>query len=444
MIVGSVDIRGGHAVQLVGGEALAIDAGDPTPWVTGLGRAADVAIIDLDAAIGTGSNEETIRPLLRLARCRVGGGIRSAAAAIRWLDAGADKVILGTAATPEVLSELPADRVIAALDARHGEVVVEGWRRGTGATVEERMAALAPYVGGFLVTLVESEGRLGGIDMQRVAALRAAAGARQLTVAGGVTTPAEVAAIDRLGADCQVGMALYSGRFDMADALAACLTSDRPDGLWPTVVVDRRGNALGLVYSSVDSLRVALRDGVGAYWSRKRGLWVKGATSNATQRLVRVDLDCDRDSLRFVVDQTPPGFCHTGSWSCFGGRTGLDQLASTLAARAADAPRGSYTRRLLDDAALLRAKLHEEVDELLAAETADDAAHEAADVVYFALVAALARGADLGAIEAKLDERAMRVSRRPGNAKPNTVGAASGDHTETVLSDARTTESDDD
>src|SRR5690606_28351127 len=117
-------------------------------------------------------------------------------------DAGARKVILGTAAKPEILSQLPRQRVIAALDARHGEVVVEGWTKGTGASIEARIEALRPHVGGFLVTFVEREGRLEGIDLDRVREVVEAAGSDcRVTVAGGVTTPEDVGAIDRLGAD---------------------------------------------------------------------------------------------------------------------------------------------------------------------------------------------------------------------------------------------------
>ncbi len=418
MIIPSIDLMGGHAVQLVGGKRLALDAGDPRPIADRFKLAGEVAVIDLDAALGQGDNRAVIGELLGRARCRVGGGIRSVDAALDWLDAGAEKVILGTAARPEVLRELPRDRVIAALDAIDGEVVVDGWRTRTGATVIDRMAALRDLVGGFLVTFVEREGRLGGGRVDQVAALVEAAGEARVTVAGGVTTAEEIAEIDRLGADAQVGMALYKGHLHLADAVAAPLRSDRPDGLWPTVVCDPHGVALGLAYSDRESLRTAMDRGVGAYHSRSRGLWVKGATSGATQRLLAVDLDCDRDALRFTVEQAEPGFCHQSTWSCWGEAAGLPQLARTLAERVEEAPPGSYTRRLLDDPALLRAKLLEEAGELASAEGRDDVAWEAADVIYFAMVAATRAGVTLPEIEAHLYRRARRVRRRKGDAKP--------------------------
>ena len=418
MIVPSIDLMGGQTVQLVGGEKKALDAGDPVPIAERFRLAGEIAVIDLDAALGKGDNAALIERVLKVAPCRVGGGIRSVDAALRWLDAGASKVILGTAAKPELLRELPRERVIAALDAKHGEVVVEGWTKGTGAGIRERMLELRAHVGGFLVTFVEKEGRLGGTNLDQVAALVEAAGDAKVTIAGGVTTPEEVAALDRLGADAQVGMAIYTGRMDLGDAIAAPLTSDRPDGLWPTVVVDEHGVALGLCWSNAESLRVAVAERRGVYWSRTRGLWRKGETSGATQELLHVGLDCDRDALRFVVRQAEPGFCHEATWSCWGGVGGLPSLARTLAARAADAPAGSYTRRLLDDPALLRAKLLEEAGELADARERDHVAAEVADVVYVALVAAARAGVPLAAVERELDRRSLRVRRRKGDAKP--------------------------
>lgn len=419
MIVPSIDLLGGSTVQLVGGEEKALDAGDPRPLLDRFSRVGEVAVIDLDAARGErDTNEALVSDLCRRADVRVGGGIRSLDAARRWLDRGAARIILGTAATPKLLSELPRERTIAAVDARDGEVVVEGWRKGTGDGLLERVARLAPFVSGFLVTFVEREGRLGGTDMARAREVVRAAGDARVTIAGGVTTPEEVAALDALGADAQVGMALYRGQLGLADAVFAALSSERSDGLVPTVVTDRAGRALGQCWSSLRSLRVALERGVGAYESRRRGLWVKGETSGATQRLVRVDADCDRDALRFVVDQDGPGFCHLGTATCWGGAKGLDALERGVRARLAEAPEGSYTRRLFEEPGLLGAKLVEEAGELRDARGRDEVVHEAADVLYFVAAALAREGVSFDEIERELDLRARRITRRGGDAKP--------------------------
>jgi phosphoribosyl-ATP pyrophosphohydrolase/phosphoribosyl-AMP cyclohydrolase len=412
MLVPSIDLEAGSAVQLIGGEAKALDAGDPRPLARRFGRVGEIAVVDLDAALGRGSNAALIEELIDLARCRVGGGIRDVAAAIRWLDRGARQVVLGTAARPEILAKLPRERVVAALDARDGEVVVEGWRKRTGERVLERIAALRDLVGGFLVTFVEREGRLQGTDLAFARQIRDAAGMAAVTIAGGISSVEEVRELDRLGCDAQVGMALYTGRLGLAEAFAAPLTSDRPDGLWPTVVVDERGTALGLCFSDLESLIAALEQGRGVYRSRSRGLWVKGETSGATQELLGIDADCDRDALRFTVRQEPPGFCHLNTRTCWGADRGLGALARRLAERKIAAPAGSYTAKLLADPDLLAAKLREEAAELAAAENREHAIEEAADVFYFTLATLARHGIDVAEVEAALDRRALKVTRR--------------------------------
>lgn len=424
MIIPSIDLQGGHAVQLVGGKQLEIDAGDPRPIAEQFGRVGEVAVIDLDAAMGTGSNRDVIQELIGSISCRVGGGIRNVQTAIDWLDAGASKVILGTAAEPEILKELPRERVIAALDADQGEIVVEGWKKRTGRTITDRIQKLREYVGGFLITFVEHEGRLGGLPTERIKEIVELAGDARVTVAGGVATPDDIAQADRLGADAQVGMALYSGRFDLADGYTAPLRTDREDGLWPTIVSDEHGVALGLVYSSLESVRESLNTGRGTYFSRSRnGLWVKGLTSGDTQEVLRIDADCDRDALRFTVRQSGSGFCHLKQTTCFGQDAGVTQLNRTIQDRFQSPEPGSYTARLRDDPELLKSKLLEEVHELIEAESPAEAAWEAADVLYFTLAAAQARGASLAEIERELNSRSKKITRRPGNAKPQ--GASS-------------------
>ena len=418
MIVPSIDLQNGAAVQLIGGEEKALDAGDPVPLAESFGLVGEIAVIDLDAAMGTGSNREVIDRLCSMARCRVGGGVRDVETAIRRLDAGAAKIILGTAARPEVLRQLPRERVIAALDARHGEVVVEGWKKGTGADVFDRIEELRDLVSGFLITIIEREGRMGGVDLDLAKRLCEVRGEARLTLAGGVRAAEEIAALDALGVDAQVGMALYTGAISLADALAAPLRSDRPDGLWPTVVVDERGEALGLAYSNRESLREAVETKSGVYFSRSRDeVWRKGATSGHTQQLLRVDLDCDRDALRFTVQQSGPGFCHLDRFSCWGEARGLTRLQRTIQDRAASPVPGSYTDRLFNDRALLASKIEEEARELIEAESRDEVVWEAADLLYFLAVKLRAHDLSIADVERELDQRALKVSRRPGDAK---------------------------
>ncbi|KAI9705889.1 MAG: trifunctional histidinol dehydrogenase [Candelina mexicana] len=204
--------------------------------------------------------------------------------------------------------------------------------------------------------------------------------------------------------------------------LLANAHSDRTDELLPTVVTDGRGVALGLVYSSAESVSESLRTGRGVYQSRKRGLWYKGESSGDVQELVRISLDCDSDCLRFVVKQKGRGFCHLGATTCFGQYTGLSRLQQTLQSRKASAPEGSYTARLFKDPGLLRAKIMEEAEELCNAPTKESTAFEAADLIYFALTKCVAAEVSLEDVERNLDAKSIKVKRRKGDAKPPWAG----------------------
>lgn len=418
MIVPSIDIIKGHAVQLVGGEKFELDAGNPIPLAEKFRIAGDIAVIDLDAAMGKGNNRKVIEKLCRIARCRVGGGIRDVETALRWLDAGAEKVIIGTKASPEFLKQLPKERVMAALDARHGEVVTEGWTKKTGIRIEEKMKELSPFVSGFLITFVEREGRLQGTDLDYVKKLRALTNVR-LTIAGGVTTVQEIAALDALGADAQVGMALYKNQMDLGEAICApLLPSTMSVGhLWPTVVVDETGVALGLVWSNRESVMAAVREQKGIYHSRTRGLWVKGETSGATQELLGIALDCDRDALCFRVRQKDPGFCHLKTRTCFGPDQGLGKLFRAITQRKKTAPAKSYTKRLFKEKKLLDSKIVEEAKELTRAKNKTEVILEASDVLYFTLVKMAKAGVSLQEVADELEFRSLKISRRGGEAK---------------------------
>lgn len=410
MLIPSIDIVDGSTVQLVGGETKALDAGDPMAVLGRFSRVGEVAVVDIDAARGDGDNSDLIAAMCRTARIRVGGGIRDVDRARHWLDVGARRIVIGTAAHESLLSELPADRVIVALDAREGQVVTHGWRQETGQGLIDSVRRFAGLCGGFLVTFVEREGRMGGTDLELARRVVEVAGDSRVTIAGGITRPDEIAELDRLGADAQIGMALYTGRLGLAEAFAAPVLSDRPDGLWPTVVVDEHDIALGLVYSSQESLDKALETGKGVYHSRKRGVWVKGASSGTTQDLIEVSTDCDRDTLRFRVRQKDH-FCHLGTRTCWGEDRGLPRLERRLRSMSHDRPAGSNTVRLLDDSPLLDAKILEEAAELTAPDA--EVAPEAADLVYFALVKSVAAGVSVEDIERILDHRELRITRRP-------------------------------
>ncbi|PWW80232.1 tri-functional histidine biosynthesis protein [Tuber magnatum] len=234
----------------------------------------------------------------------------------------------------------------------------------------------------------------------------------------------DVEAIGKLAAtpivaaeELTVDLVREPAKLSIGDIILAAVSSDRPDKLISTLVTDEAGIALGLVYSSPESVKESLKTGTGVYQSRKRGLWYKGATSGAVQELVRIDLDCDADCLRFVVRQKGKGFCHLETATCFGEYRGLSRLQETLTSRKESAPTGSYTARLFSDEKLLRAKIMEEAEELCQARAEEDIAFEAADLIYFALTKCIGAGVSFQDIERNLDAKSLKVTRRKGDAK---------------------------
>lgn len=417
MLIPSIDLMDGKAVQLVGGREKVLDVED----VLGLARRwrvyGELAVIDLDAAMGRGDNLALVKELCKVARCRVGGGIRTPERAFELLRAGAAAVILGTAASEEFLRRLPRERTLVAVDQREGRLQVKGWQEDAPEAPLDRIRRLGPLCGGFLMTAVDKEGRLQGVDWDTARAAREATD-RPIVYAGGVTTVEDVAALDRLGLDAQVGMALYRGLLDPAQAFLACLDWKKQDGLLPVAVQDEAGRLRMVAYANQESLRAALEAGKGIYWSRSRqALWEKGATSGHTQELLRTEVDCDRDTLRFVVAQRGPA-CHTGAASCFGRSDfAVADLQATLEARRREGGAGSYTARLLREPGLLRSKLLEEAGEVLDATTQDELVWEGADLFYFLLVRLIQGGVGFDQVLAELERRHTTDTRKPGNAK---------------------------
>lgn len=219
-------------------------------------------------------------------------------------------------------------------------------------------------------------------------------------------------------------------KLSLATLFTSALRSDRTDGLFATVPVSLTSvtTPLGLVYSSAESVAHSILSGNAVYYSRSRnGLWRKGETSGAMQRVERIRVDCDYDALEFGVVETGPngekeGFCHVPEQtSCFGGVKGLAELEATLKKRMAEAPAGSYTKRLFSEPTLLRAKIMEEAGEVCDAETKEDLAGEVADLLYFTLTRAVSMGVSLKDVQEVLERRSLKVTRRKGDAKPEWV-----------------------
>lgn len=391
MIIPSIDVSQGRAVQLrQGSEHLLTSPRDPVDLAVEFARYGPVAVVDLDAARGTGDNREVIAACCKVAPCRVGGGVRSADDVRRWIRAGAQQVVIGTAASPDFLKQFPPEWLIVALDSRGTEVVDHGWTRRTGRNVFDVARATAPFCSEFLFTQVQAEGTLAGPDLTTARALGDLTD-RPITVAGGIRDAADITALEDLGMNSQVGRAIYEGALDLTEAFVAQVRLNTHKTVPTIVQCALTGQVLMLAYSNADSLRRALTDGQGWYYSRSRqSLWRKGETSGHTQKLVRARWDCDRDTLLFTVEQTGPA-CHTNADTCFGPirHDPLRSLASTLARRKADLVNPgarTYTQELLSNPNRLAGKLREEVEEVILAANPENLTWECSDVLYHLMV----------------------------------------------------------
>ncbi len=210
----------GKVVQLVQGRDKALEGDAPLEMLAKFAAFPEIQVIDLDAAMGRGENGSLVELLAARARCRVGGGVRNVERARKLVDAGAHRVIVGTAAFSPVLAEIAREigreRVVVALDSKGGRVVVKGWKEATEFSAEEVIGRLEEYCGGFLCTYVDKEGMRQGTDLEWFRRLRAAT-AHELTAAGGITTMEEIRELSAMGIHCAVGMAVYTGRLELAE-----------------------------------------------------------------------------------------------------------------------------------------------------------------------------------------------------------------------------------
>jgi phosphoribosylformimino-5-aminoimidazole carboxamide ribotide isomerase len=228
MIVPCIDLMDGKVVQLVQGREKALEGAAPLEMLARFAAFPEIQVIDLDAAIGRGENDAIVELLASRARCRVGGGVRTAARALTLKQCGAHRIIVGTSAftaagvnrplLEEIAAAVGPETVVIALDSKGGRIVVKGWREALDLRAEDVIHDLEPYCGGFLCTYVDKEGMMQGTDLNWFSRLRAAT-SLDITAAGGITTLDDVRALMALDIHAALGMAIYTGRLDL-DELA--------------------------------------------------------------------------------------------------------------------------------------------------------------------------------------------------------------------------------
>ncbi len=392
MVVASIDLIDGKAVQLENGKKRVLEVKNPLALAEEFDKYCEVAVIDLDRVFGRGDNRETVKKICGICNCRVGGGIRSVEDVEELISWGAEKVIVGSAAfrngyinyqfLDELKERFGTDRIMIAVDAAGRDVVCNGWRDRTGFDLFEAAAVFEQYSSGLLFTSTEKEGLMKGGDFEAIKKFRAGYSG-PLTVAGGIANIAEVREIAGLGADLQLGMALYTNKITLKEAFIESL--DWSKGLIPVTTTDRRGQVLMNAWCSKESLEKSLDSGKMCYFSRSRNeLWTKGETSGNFQQIQKLRSDCDRDSLLVQVDQVGVA-CHKGSYSCYGDREfSFEELYDVIGDRLSNCSPGSYTSTLDDKK--VREKIMEEAEEVVTAEGRDEVVWEVADLLYFTFV----------------------------------------------------------
>lgn len=221
MIIPCIDLMGGKVVQLVQGREKALEGDAPLVMLEKFAAFPQIQVIDLDAAMETGANDDIVELLASRAVTRVGGGVRTPERARKLIDRGAHRVVIGTAAFNQpvlerIAAEVTPERVVIALDSKGGKVVVKGWREATNVSAEEVLKRFEPFCSGFLCTYVDKEGMLEGTDLDWFRRLRDTTD-HEITAAGGITTLDDIRALDRLNINAALGMAIYTGRLNLAD-----------------------------------------------------------------------------------------------------------------------------------------------------------------------------------------------------------------------------------
>ena len=222
MIIPCIDLMGRKVVQLVQGRDKALELPDPVAVLEKFADYPEIQVIDLDAAMGRAAQADIVRELCARKSCRVGGGIRSVERALEVVRDGALKAIVGSSAFTEdginhpflrsLVAQVPRDKLMIAVDCLGDRVAVHGWKKILPLASTAALPELEAYCSEFLCTYVDAEGRLQGTNLDWFRKLRAAT-KLPVTAAGGITTDEEIRALEEIGMNAALGMAIYRKTF---------------------------------------------------------------------------------------------------------------------------------------------------------------------------------------------------------------------------------------
>lgn len=429
MVISSIDLKDGHVVQLKNGKELVLQRDDADALINEFNKYGEVAVIDLDAAMGHTNpkgdtvNTALLKSLLRKGNVRTGGGVRSVKRAKLLISLGAEKVIIGSSAwkknpennsdvlntefLEELVSAIGKQRIIIGVDALNGKIAVKGWTETINVPLIEGAKLAEKYCSELLFTCVEKEGCMQGTNLEMAKELRNAVNCR-VVVAGGVSSEDEIETLEKMHCDVQLGMALYTGKVSLKNAFVRCLNWEKANGMIPVIAQDYRSMEVFMMgFANKEAVEKSFDTGKLTFFSRTRNaLWTKGETSGHFLDVVKMRADCDRDTILATVKPNG-GACHTGSWTCFSSepdeKSTLERLYGTIEERFANPRPGSYTATL--DNKRVREKVEEEAEELCEADGKDEVTWEAADLLYFVSVLMYKEGVAWQDVYDELDRR---------------------------------------
>lgn len=382
MLIPNITLMSGKAVLLKQGLEKITERSDVLDLARYFGRFGEISLIDLDAALGNGNNEELIKQICKITDCRVGGGIRSKEKAERILGAGAKKIIIGTSADESFLIQLPKQNIIIALDVRNGKIATHGWTKVSNESSLSAIKRLEPFCSGFAYTNIEKTGTMSGVDILEITEIRNNT-LKELSVAGGIASIEEILNLEKMNVHPQTGTCVYTGKIILEEAFTKCLNFEKRYGYLPTIVQDiNTKQVLSLEYSTKESLKKALATGSGTYYNRtKNKILTKGETSGNTQKLISARYNGEMDAILFKVVQRG-----VGNYSEFDNKErSLDEIYKNLLNIKKLLPETSDLTQYFGDEMILKRKIMEKAFDMVNYEYDGGLQEKSAEMFYYML-----------------------------------------------------------
>lgn len=341
----------------------------------------DILTVDLNAALSEGNNRELIKNNATKYYTHCGGGIRSIHDVQDILSTSARRIVISTNLSEEFIRQIPKDRLIVELSVNEKNEIMTHGRKGIYGS---SLVSTAEYlynngVQSISVTFHKTEGHLKGLDksqVQRVYDILSVHKFDKIYIAGGISSIEDMEFIWSLGeksqkviAIPQLGSAIWKGKLSIGEIYCAMLSATDESEI-PAIIQSNDGKVKGLIYLNREAIINTCKDRLLWRYSRRHDrVMLKGESSGNVQKVIKMSVDCDADSLLITVDTTHP-FCHTGNTSCFSLQTSIKGNLVDLMqhiAKSSQSP-SSYSNRMTKYPGLALMKTMEEFWEVVTSE----------------------------------------------------------------------------